>query len=311
MAIVPLAGLAQRIEHDSLFVIDGLVSSAGTLVYGQPKAGKSVIITQLAHALANGEPFLGAPINKPHSVAVALSDAGAWPEFISRYTTLDPTFRNVISLTEPRGYDLERSLEKAEILIVDNLDGLLPPDADLNNRHTVKPTLERLTKLVQYGMPVVLVHHASKPGLGKGKTPIGSQFITSWPRHILYLEINGQGAGTHRLTARGNHVPDTVYRLTLEDGDGLRFTVAQAGEVRQAEDKRKRDKATMDMRLKHAQWLMENCQGLSRNETAKRLAAEFDGSENTYKRYLTKGTIPVVQSDGRWQLTEAADQQTR
>lgn len=307
MAIVPLAELAQRIEHDRLFVIDGLVSSAGTLVYGQPKAGKSVLVTQLAYALANGEPFLGIPTDKPQSVAIALTDAGALPEFISRYAGLDPAFKNVISLTEPRGYDLERSIENAEILIVDNLDGLLPPDADLNNRHTVKPTLERLTKLIRHGMPIVLVHHASKPGLGKGKTPMGTQFITSWPRQILYLEVNGQGAGTHRLTARGNHLPDTVYRLAFEDKGGLRFVVAQAGEVKPKKD-RTRDAATLNRNLVMARWIVANCDGLGRNKAAEKLAAEFGSSAETYKKYISLGKIPVVQSDTGWQLTEAAQE---
>lgn len=267
MAIVPLFELAQQVERDRLFVIDGLVSSPGTLVYGQPKAGKSVLVTQLAHALANGEPFLGVPADKPQSVAIALTDAGALPEFISRYARLDSTYKNVTSLTEPRGYDLERSIENADVLIVDNLDGLLPSDADLNNRHTVKPTLERLTKLIEYGMPVVLVHHASKPGLGKGKTPMGTQFITSWPRHILHLEVNGQGSGTHQLTARGNHVPSTVYRLALEDKGSLHFAVAQAGEVEQKKDGH-RDTATRDRNLRMARWIVANCDGLSRNKAA-------------------------------------------
>jgi hypothetical protein len=308
VAIVPLADMAKQLEDREKFVIAGLVSTAGTVVYGQPKVGKSVLITQLAYALANGRPFLGVEPTREWTVAVALTDAGAWGEFCDNYAALDNTWRNLVAVTNPRGGDLEESAVHAEILIVDNLDGLLPADADLNSRHTVKPTLERLTGLVvEQSMPVVLVHHAAKPGMGRGKTLNGTQFITSWPRMILHLEANGKGAGTHRLTVSGNHTRETVYRLSLEDADGLRFNVAQAGEVRQKQE-RARDAATLNKHLSMAGWVVANCQGLSQNKAAEKLVAEFGGNANTYRSYLGSGKIPVVRSGADWRLTEAAQE---
>ncbi|WP_433253205.1 AAA family ATPase [Streptosporangium sp. CA-135522] len=306
------AAARRRAHGQSKFLIPGLISRAGTILYGQPKAGKTVLTSQLVYSLATGAPFLDVtPESGPLRVGVALTDGGALEEFDDLYQVFDPTFSNLWEIPDIRDEGNRQAvISNTDVLVIDNLDGLLPDDADMNNRNGVRPTMGMLTQMIRQGIPVILVHHANKPGMsGAGKAMNGSTFITSWPRMILRLEKNRQGAGTHKLTVSGNHVAEQACRLHLDDSEGLRFRIANpwdSPDQEKAERRQKRDGATMDINLKHARFVVEHCQGMTQRKAAMELAAKFGGSHETYRSRL-KGAIPVEQAGaGAWVLTEAA-----
>ncbi|RCG30604.1 hypothetical protein DQ384_15030 [Sphaerisporangium album] len=312
MGVIPMIEAVRKMEAENLFLVEGLISGAVTLVYGQPKVGKSIMVRQLIHSLANGNPFLDVPTGKTKRVAVSLTDAGSLPEFKEYYGKLDPTFRDVLFVENIRDDDdLRMVIEHADVLVIDNLDGLLPPQADLTQRNGVRPTIERVNGVVGSGIPVIVVHHATKAGMGygSGKSINGSQFITSWPRVILHLEENGQGGGTHKLTVRGNHTAEKVCRLTLGDTSGLRFSVTKEWEHKE-KPKRESNRANLDKRLAQAVYVVDNCQGMSQNKAAEKLAEKYEKSVQTWRKYLGEGAIPVKQvRSGVWELTEQAEKQ--
>lgn len=310
-----MSEMVTRLQAESLFLVDGLISSAGTIIFGQPKHGKSVLMTQLVHALANGEPFLGVSVGEPRKVAVSLTDAGGWIDFMIQCEKLEIDIDNVVCLEDAReDGDLNDAISQADVLIIDNLDGLLPPNADMNQRNGVRPTIERLNKAIGAGVPVILVHHANKPGqFNSGKLLNGSQFITAWPRSILYLEENGKGAGTHKLIVSGNHTRKREFRLALDDSHGLRFNlkgeVTQERAIEKVERERTYERETLDRNLEYARYVVDQCQGLSRNKAAEKLAEKFGDTPSKYKGLLTRKAIPVNSlTRGAWELTETAGQ---
>ncbi|MET8140517.1 AAA family ATPase [Sphaerisporangium sp. NPDC005288] len=311
MGVIPMIEAVRKLEADNLYLVEGLISRAVTLLYGQPKVGKSVMVRQIIHSLAAGVPLLGVPVSERMRVAVSLTDAGGLPEFNEYYGRLDREFSDVFFVEDIRDPDdLRMVTQEAQVLVIDNLDGLLPPEADLTQRHGVRPTIDRINRVVGSGIPVIVVHHATKAGMGygSGKSINGSQFITSWPRVILHLEENGQGGGTHRLTVRGNHTAEKVCRLTLGDSKDLRFSLAKEWEKKE-KPKRENNKANLDRRLTQAIYVVENCQGLSQNKAAEKLAERYGQSAETFRKNLGK-TIPVKQvGQGVWGLTEQAERQ--
>src|SRR5262245_41732770 len=66
------------IPHDSQRVEGMLAAEGFAVLLGAPKSGKSLLLTQLAHCLASGAPFLGLPV-QPTSVLLLEQEGGFAP----------------------------------------------------------------------------------------------------------------------------------------------------------------------------------------------------------------------------------------
>ena len=62
------------------FLVDRLVCSTVTLIYGEPFSGKSTIAAALAAASLNGQAFLGHPLTRAVNRVVILSTEVDGPE---------------------------------------------------------------------------------------------------------------------------------------------------------------------------------------------------------------------------------------
>jgi RecA-family ATPase len=305
--------MMQIVESDQLFLIEGYVSASSTIIFGQPKAGKTVLMTQLVRSLAEGVPFFDVPVSK-HRVAVALTDPGAFVDFAKQCADLGMEVENIVCVEDIRDdSDFDTAIKMADVLVVDNLDGLLPPNADMNSRNGVRPTIERLNTAIANNVSVIVVHHANKPGqFGAGRLPNGSQFITAWPRSILHLEKNRKGTGTHKLTVSGNHTADRVFRLAMDCSAGLSF--ALQGEITDKEEEdhqsrqRTRASKTMNGNLAFARHIVNEYNSVSQNKAAEILAKQYGGTPAKYRKLLSTRAISVERDDSTnmWRLTEAA-----
>ena len=201
------------------WLIDGLIHSSITLLAGAPKAGKSNFAVAIATAVAQGNPsFLGRRVTRNGEVVFACTDPGGLRETIGRADKQNALFTDAAHKDWDQ-FALEVKVVAPALVVIDNLIGLLPRSADINSPMDARLQMDRLAQITDdFGVPVLLLHHTSKPGLGgSGKSPLGSQFITGGPRQILLLE---RCASTTRLSIRGNSVGDEVMRMSLNIEDG-------------------------------------------------------------------------------------------
>ncbi|MGA5758220.1 AAA family ATPase [Nonomuraea bangladeshensis] len=303
---------AATIDSATKFLIDGVISDTATIIHGQPKAGKTILLIQIAHSLATGRPFLGIePSGPPMRIGVALTDAGAGREFSRIYRHYDPEYKNLFRVPDVRDMaHFDAACRETDLLLIDNLDGLLPDHADMNSRAGVRPTMTMLTRAVEdRGIPVILAHHSNKPGQNNaGKAMNGSQFIKAWARLILLLEKNRRGQGTHRLSVEGNHVADAACRLQVhaEGDDRLYYSLAQDWSATAASDEQeaaqresKRSTGRLNRLEDHCRFIAAKCQDLNKTQAARAVAREFG---LTTQPNLSKAEYRALidRVDGKW-----------
>jgi hypothetical protein len=303
-----------KTAHAPKYLIDGLVHATATMVIGDPKAGKSFLTVSLAHALASGQAtWLGRAVNGgPHRVAFLLTDVGAQAETADRLAALGgaPDVLLASWSTDAVWADEAERLaqENVSVVIVDNLMGTLPAGAEVNSQKDCATTLEGLKQFVARGMAVIVVHHTPKAGqggLGKGKSPMGSTYITAWARHLLRLERQG---AARTLAAWGNHTAGESLRLDMSVEDGaVAFSVAEkVPERRLARGTASRAAA----RTSFAKWFLTTPAASMRQADAARWLeanppGEVTKKASAWKTYLSRSAEYLVSDGSGWKLGPA------
>lgn len=239
------------------FLVDGLVARSLTLLYGQPKHGKSTLAMAMAVAVANGAPeFLGRKVNLngPAKVGIIAGDpeddieyvkalrGSVPPGMVMTYCPQRPPqpehWASVLS---------EMKLWGVQLVIIDNLQAFC---RDVNDSRLVAPMLDRCDQLTRAGIAVILVHHTSeKPSEhGPRTTPMGHTAISAAARWKVrtYLPDNGHLI----VTCEGNYGGKHELRLSRPNGQPTFdvISTADTGELsdRYARRKAERDKATLN-----------------------------------------------------------------
>lgn len=215
------------------FIVDGLISSEATLLYGQPKAGKGLLSLSLVRGLVKGErTWLGRTVHGgPYSVAIGVTDPGGKRETATRLRDLGVSGADLVWALDVRAdtdwTGVSRFLDAhgVNVFVLDNVLGALAPGGDVRQVSDTRPVTDALTRLVDAGVAVVAIHHEGRltaDGKGGG-APMGSQQLTAWPRSTLRL--SGKSA-LLSLKVTGNHVEPHTMRLdlTVTDHDGFWFT---------------------------------------------------------------------------------------
>ena len=206
------------------FLIDGLLHKTCTTIFGRPGVGKGWVAQSAAWALMNSQSWFGREVLAPGDVAFWPLDPGQGPELKSRAIHLGGT-RPIIPAVRPdltiEGFcDFAEDLAEygARVLFVDNLFRLLRPDWSIRNDEHVRVVLDKLDRVIQRDISVVLIHHAGKPGeTGTPKTPIGSTAIEAWSRHFLRV---GEGkGGSLTITSYGNDVAEFTINTKLDPNE--------------------------------------------------------------------------------------------
>lgn len=212
-------------EERPRFLIDGMVARSLTLLYGQPKHGKSTMAQALAIAVSNGHSeFLGRKVNvdEPTKVAVIAGDPeddieyanalrGRVPEgMVMAYCPQRPPtaehWQNALS---------EIRLWGAKLVIIDNLQAFV---SDVNESKWVAQMLDRCDQLARSGIAVILLHHASEKSDGHGPrtTPLGVNSISSRSRWKVRLHL--PPTGPLKVHCEGNGAAEHEMELTRPNG---------------------------------------------------------------------------------------------
>ncbi|WP_170856704.1 AAA family ATPase [Geodermatophilus africanus] len=209
----PAEVLAEEGDRDP-FLIDGILHSGLTLLYGESEIGKSYLVVSLTTAVAQGRDWMGHRTNGgPGRALILASDPGDVLEYARRFGDTDT---ESVGVTRPPGpddaaqwADLAARCEGSgvRLVVLDNLYSYAP-GKDVNKNAEIGVALSRLDHLIDRGIAVLLVHHTPKNG---GKTPAGAHSILAKARHAIALTADS-------MTVHGNTVPKTVYPVWRQDG---------------------------------------------------------------------------------------------
>lgn len=331
--------MIEAADSEEDFIVDGVISSDTTLLYGESKTGKSYLVCALIAAMVTGDTFLGREIeDRPWKIAILGTDDKAQKEYGKRIRTVLPdevkpavkTFPIPImrSVTEWKSLH-RRVLEQGyNFVVVDSMTQTL--NGTINDDKTIREFFDGVRLFVKSGIPVLVIAHSSeKTGInGKSDLPLGSSTITQSVRHRVFAY---QQNGRLFLKFKGNHL-DEEYRMTLAPGAGARYTVleeksltalaeenakkkaereAKKKEQEQARQQAKQDreKSTLDRNEGIAEYVVNNCQGMKPATVADKLSKEFGGAKTTYTSNLSGsrayGAMLTVDPNG-YQWSRAA-----
>lgn len=216
------------------FLIDGLLHTKITLLWGKSKVGKSVLVRALIAALLNGSPeFLGRPVlGKVRRVLVITTDSGGEHEYgeaLARLLGGDQHDRVLVQdwsanpWTEYDEEELRRVMDGGEIdlVVLDNLQGALRPGESVNDDAQVRTYTDLLRRVDRAGPACLLVHHCSeKPSVNgvEAGTPMGASMLT--PVSRASVQVSAPRGKPNRIRVVSNDGPEVVlhYRATWEDG---------------------------------------------------------------------------------------------
>jgi len=300
------------------FVIDGFLATGSTLMYGTPEAGKSLMTSGLIASLVTGEPFLGREvIGKPRKVAVCWTDDDGDVEYARRLdaVTEDPNvlyIRMPVMRNEEMWQYLYEKIQSAgcDFVIFDVLTQMI--NGSVKNDEDVADFFNGVRMFTRNGIDTLIITHSSEKRQENGyvpKYPLGSTTLAGSVRWNIYLKKSSTGEWT--AEQHGKRGKPFTVKFRSDEYDVPEFyitTEKNDDQVRNEAIQRQRtyDAEKLNKNLDYARFVVENCQGMSQRQAAEKLAEKFGGSSETMRNLFKRKSLPVVQSDGRWSLTEEA-----
>ncbi len=198
------------------FVVESLIHSKTTMVYGLSEAGKTWLMVDMITKVSAGQPWLGQSLLRPPRRCLVLaSDSGGEAEWAGRLG--DSIGGNVLLWTAPPPNPptwaalAEAAVEEeVDLVVVDTLYAWVGP-LDVNKNAEVAVALACLEAMARVGVSVVVVHHTNVGG----KRPGGSHSIQAYFRHSLKVTRT-------TMQSHGNDAPAAKFRLTRDGGRVIR-----------------------------------------------------------------------------------------
>ncbi len=299
-------------EMEESFIVDGLITTGTTLLYGEPDAGKSLMASGLIKSLVTGESFLERKVLSTRSVAVCWSDDRAYAEYAQRIRAVLPKgygeqvmFYQMPIMRDASAWDrLFNSISNRghDMVIFDVLSQII--DGDINDGPAVARFFDGVRKFTRENIPaLVLAHSSEKKGPhGKSDLPMGHTSIRGYSRMNIFLSraetgiwtarVRGKWADTSKITFKGAsefNVPQFVI-LEEKDGEELR------GKARD------RSSAVMNNRAEIARWIVTNCQGITTKKEVQNKVAKHFGMKTPPNLSRSYWTALVSLQDGKCTL---------
>lgn len=209
----------EYVSRECDWVVDGLIGPYINAISGQPKVGKSTLVTQIVLAVVNQTPLLGKSIkSKSNKVAWMGYDAGWDSELKSRCgdnakncILLQPGLRS-LNLND---WDaLGRKFQELDIglLVIDHLYGFAG-HINLNESQEAYKVINCLNQInIGYEIPIILIAQATKLNYTGGMAH--SNLLKSAPR--VLIEMSGTGkTGKRTLQINGNEIASEKLSIVL------------------------------------------------------------------------------------------------
>ena len=211
-----LAEIEESPPDEAAFIVDhGILPRGGRLlISGAPKAGKSLLVEQMALSIASGIPFLHRfPIDEPRRVLLLdreLSERALFDR-LQAFTTHRPGYKVgydnlLVDHDHHLRLDLKDSYGPASQLVEQNGADVIILDTaykffqgDMESSGALRKVFDTLDRLIQEtGVSVVVTHHQRKKvsGQKRGQADVGDQdnvagsFLwTGWPNATILLDF--------------------------------------------------------------------------------------------------------------------------
>jgi hypothetical protein len=172
------------------------------LLWGQSGVGKSTFVGSLVSTLLDPgkQEFLGYPIlQRPKRLLILTTDGGEHFAMARRLEAclaeIDAMDAVYIESWRERDWlsdavDLSGLVgSDVGFVIIDHFQGILSGNSSVNSDGDVRRYFQFADRVVDLGVPVLFVHHASEKAIhGDGaRTPIGSSLFVSLPRAVVQL----------------------------------------------------------------------------------------------------------------------------
>ena len=304
----------KRSEETEVWIVDQVIGSHTTLLYGEAKVGKSFIVSALIASLTTGTDFLGKPVpqDRDFNIAVCWTDDAGEVEYSSRIRSVMPDdqtpkvkFYQLPIMQTPSYWEalFEAVMRNGHnFVVIDNMAQTL--NGSVNDDAEVRRFFDGIRQFTRAGIPVVVVAHSSdKAGQNgyKPETPMGSAYITQAVRWRIFARRSKRGNVT--LKFMGNHAEP--YEMTLYHGAGARFEVldtktAEALKASAEGNARARDKAKLDANAQLREWLNENCSGASVKAAAEAYAEKHGVSPESARTKIRRSGLK--NNGGTWEF---------
>jgi hypothetical protein len=199
-----------------LFLVDGLIHSTATMVYGVSGGGKTWFMVDVVAAVARGDDWFGQAVTGgPRRCLVLASDPDGEREYAERLAVaLEDPERDNVFIWEPPPVDphawaqLAQELVEEEfgLVVIDNLYSWAGEVDMIKNAEVARP-LACIKALTAVGIPVVLVHHTNDGG----RKPAGVHAIKAFFRHLVRVT-------ERHLSVSGNSSPEVAYQIRRDAG---------------------------------------------------------------------------------------------
>lgn len=168
----------------------------GTLIQGDPGAGKTAMVCSLAAHISTGEPILGKPVQRPGTVLI-LSVEDDLPILRGRIEANGGDLTRCIFMTNAAGVNfsspaIEDAIKQtgAVAVVFDPIQAFLGASVDMHRSNETRPVLARLFEMCDWcNCACILVAHLGKVGKDKSAVTrsLGSVDIPAAMRSVLHV----------------------------------------------------------------------------------------------------------------------------
>ena len=209
-------------DENEEWLVDGLICPSLTLLSGQPKQGKSMLIGHCAIALINQTDILGGNV-KPgnHIIGWMGYDPGWRQELKSRWQA---SAQGRIRLYEPlrkaspeTWHQLAQKLksESITVFVIDNLYGMAG-STELNDAKEVYKLFDLIRPIyTEFDIAVVLIAQATKSFFGEGQA--GHSISLQGEARVLVQISATTKTGARKIVIKSNSSSEKTIHVRLDD----------------------------------------------------------------------------------------------
>lgn len=208
-------------------IIEGLLCTGLTMIYGSPKVGKSWLVLQMAVAVSKGEEFWGHKTLKGKVVYLALEDTfRRLKNRLSAQTdSIDSNLQFVID-SEMLGCGLEMQLHNlmqahpdTKLIIIDTFQRIRNPGGGQYSYADDYREVDILKQFAaQHEIAIILVHHKRKQ---KAVDPLdevsGTNGLTGSADTLMILNRKFRTGRIGKLIISGRDLPGEEYEVAFSD----------------------------------------------------------------------------------------------
>lgn len=283
--LMSIAELLEKPIPPTEYLVDGLLPIGGASVLcAEPKVGKTVLVRNLALAVAKGEEFLGRRTVQGPVVLLALEEKLG--EVRRHFEELgvegnEPIYIHCASAPQNAVSALASIVAetKPALVVVDTMFKLIRPK-DGNDYATMTLALEPVMDVARTtGAHILCTHHAKKGEFKvDGDSILGSQAIFAWGDTIMLMRRTRSCRYISSIQRYGDDMPETILEF---DPASRRVTL---GSTRSANDERRIEEEIEDLLEKSGEEFLEE-------QLLKRVTGRTGSKRAALRELVSQGRI--------------------